>query len=83
MIRWIILAIAMASSLVKAQEASPWLVREDGVLKLSTGGFEISFKYILLKEPDYQLGIVFGTDTTIGYQRDQFGLLKLGIIIKE
>lgn len=83
MIRSLIIAIAMAISVTNAQDASPWLIRDDGVLKLTNGGVQISFKYILLKEPSYQVGITIGSDTTLGYQSDRFGLIKVGIVIKE
>ena len=83
MIRKLLLAICIASWSVNAQDASPWLIRDGDMLLLTNGGMQISFKYILLKAPSYQVGLVIGSDTTLGYQQDRFGLIKLGIIIRE
>jgi len=82
MLRYLMLAIGMAISPTMAQSDAPALMRDaTGILHYTDGGNRIKIKYILLNESSYRLGVMVGSDTTIGYQQDRYGLIYCGLYI--
>ena len=82
MLRYLILAIGMAISPTMAHSDAPALMRDaTGVLHYTDGGVRVTGSYVLLDRPRYSLGIVVGSDTTVGYQHDRYGLIYCGLYL--